>query len=41
MMFAQRKDFDVLHHYQFIMILMEDGTIDKISYILFIALGEE
>lgn len=41
MMFAQRKDFNVLHDDQFVVILMKDGTIDEISHILFITLGEE
>ena len=40
-MFAQREDFNVLYNYQLVMIFMEDGTVDKISHVLFIAFGEE
>lgn len=40
MVFTQREDFNIFHNNQFVMVLVEDSTIDKISHILFIALGK-
>lgn len=40
MVLAQREHLDILDNHQLVMILMEDRTIDKIPYILLIALGK-
>jgi hypothetical protein len=38
--FTQRENFDILHNDQLVMVLVENGTIDQIPDILFVALGE-
>lgn len=40
MMFTQRENLNVLHDDQFIVIFVENGTIDQIPNILLVALGE-
>jgi len=40
MMFAETENLDVLHNYQLVMILVKDGIVHNILYILLISLRE-
>lgn len=41
MVFAQGEHLDVLDNHKLIVILVEHSTIDQISYVLFVSLGEK
>lgn len=41
MVLAERKDLDVLHNDELIMVLVEDGAVDNVKQVLLVSLCEE